>query len=115
VFSCFDEENWDNVEPIEGEVNIATFHGGVNGSTTDIDWNIDGDVDIEFFDKFEFSFLVTFTSFNIWIKKKELHIQDQQFNKITVRILARDFFTGRSMIRTHISLPFMKYHLVGRL
>lgn len=57
VFSCFDEENWENVEPIEGEVNIATFHGGVNGSTTDIDWNIDGDVDIEFFDKFEFTFL----------------------------------------------------------
>jgi len=57
VFSCFDEENWENVEPIEGEVNIATFHGGVNGSTTDIDWNIDGDVDIDFFDKFEFTFL----------------------------------------------------------
>ena len=57
VFSCFDEENWDKVEPIEGEVNIATFHGGVNGSTTDIDWNIDGDVDIDFFSKFEFGFL----------------------------------------------------------
>ena len=57
VFSCFDEENWDKVEPIEGEVNIATFHGGVNGSTTDIDWNIEGDVDIEFFNKFEFTFL----------------------------------------------------------
>ena len=57
VFSCFDEENWDKVEPIEGEVNIAAFHGGVNGSTTDIDWNIDGDVDIEFFNKFEFTFL----------------------------------------------------------
>ena len=57
VFSCFDEENWENVEPIEGEINIATFHGGVNGSTTDIDWNIDGDVDASFFDKFDFTFL----------------------------------------------------------
>jgi len=57
VFSCFDVENWDNVEPIAGDVNIATFHGGVNGSTTDIDWNIDGDVDLDFFDKFEFTFL----------------------------------------------------------
>ena len=57
MFSCFDEENWENVEPIEGEINIATFHGGVNGSTTDIDWNIDGDVDASFFDKFDFTFL----------------------------------------------------------
>jgi len=57
VFSCFDVESWDDVEPIEGDINIATFHGGVNGSTTDIDWNIDGDVDADFFDAFEFTFL----------------------------------------------------------
>ena len=57
VFSCFDEENWEKVEPIPGDINIATFHGGVNGSTTDIDWNIDGDVDADFFEKFDFTFL----------------------------------------------------------
>ena len=57
VFSCFDEENWDNVKPTSGEVNIATFHGGVNGSTTDIEWNIEGDVDVEFFKDFEFVML----------------------------------------------------------
>ena len=29
VFSCFDEEGWKDVEPVEEEVNIACFHGGV--------------------------------------------------------------------------------------
>ncbi len=57
VFSCFDEEGWDNVKPVPGEINIAVFHGGVNGSTTDIEWNIEGDVDLDFFKDYEFTFL----------------------------------------------------------
>jgi len=57
VFSCFDEENWENVKPIEGEVNIALFHGGVLGSTTDINWDIEGEVEAKFFDGFDFAFL----------------------------------------------------------
>tara|TARA_B100000674_G_C37968696_1_gene975845 strand:- start:306 stop:3446 length:3141 start_codon:yes stop_codon:yes gene_type:complete len=57
VFSCFDEENWPNVKPVPGEINIATFHGGVNGSTTDIEWNIEGDVDVEFFEGYDFVML----------------------------------------------------------
>lgn len=57
VFSCFDEENWPNVKPTPGEINIATFHGGVNGSTTDIEWNIEGDVDVEFFKGYDFVML----------------------------------------------------------
>ena len=55
VFSCFDEEGWEDVRPVEGEINIAAFHGGVNGSSTDIDWNIEGDVDISFFDDYDFT------------------------------------------------------------
>ena len=57
VFSCFDEEKWPNVKPVPGEINIATFHGGVNGSTTDIEWNIEGDVDVEFFKGYDFVML----------------------------------------------------------
>ena len=57
VFSCFDEENWDKVKPTPGDVNIATFHGGVWGSLTDIDWEIEGDVDLDFFKDYEFTFL----------------------------------------------------------
>jgi len=57
VFSCFDEENWDNVKPNSGEVNIALFHGGVIGSFTDINWEIEGEVEHTFFKDFEFAFL----------------------------------------------------------
>jgi|MDTB01.2.fsa_nt_gb DNA repair exonuclease SbcCD ATPase subunit len=57
VFSCFDEENWKNVVPEKESVNIALFHGAVWGSLTDIDWEIDGDVDTSFFDKFDFGLL----------------------------------------------------------
>lgn len=35
VFSCFDEENWDKVKPVEGQINIACFHGAVWGSKTE--------------------------------------------------------------------------------
>jgi DNA repair exonuclease SbcCD ATPase subunit len=57
VFSCFDEENWDKVRPVEGEINIACFHGAVWGSKTDIDWELEGEVNLSFFEDFDFTFL----------------------------------------------------------
>lgn len=57
IFSCFDEDGWKDVKPVPGEVNIATFHGPVWGSRTEIDWKIEGDVDIKFFEDYDFSLL----------------------------------------------------------
>jgi len=57
VFSCFDEEGWPRVVPVDNEINIALFHGPVWGSKTDIDWEIDGDVTDDFFDMFDFTML----------------------------------------------------------
>lgn len=57
VFSCFDEENWDKVKPVDNKINIACFHGAVWGSKTDIDWELDGEVSLSFFDNFDFGFL----------------------------------------------------------
>jgi len=57
VFSCFDEENWVNVKPVQGEINIATFHGAVKGSTTDVNWELEGDVDVGFFNNYDFVLL----------------------------------------------------------
>lgn len=57
VFSCFDEESWADVRPVPGDINIATFHGGVKGSETDIDWAIEGEVTVDFFKDYDFSFL----------------------------------------------------------
>lgn len=53
VFSCFDEEGWSNVRPVDGDINIAVFHGGVIGSQTDSDWNIAGHVDLTFFSGYD--------------------------------------------------------------
>ena len=57
VFSCFDEEGWEDVKPTPGDINIALYHGGVIGSTTDINWDIDGEIETSFFDGFDFAFL----------------------------------------------------------
>ena len=57
VFSCFDEESWENVKPIPGEINIATFHGAVRGSEVDSDWTLEGEVEHTFFKEFDFGFL----------------------------------------------------------
>ena len=57
VFSCFDEDGWQNVKPEPGKVNIATFHGPVNGSHTDENWNLEGSVNVSFFDGFDYTLL----------------------------------------------------------
>jgi len=57
VFSCFDEAGWQKVRPIDGDVNIALFHGAVWGSKTDIDWEIEGDTTVDLFENFQFSLL----------------------------------------------------------
>jgi len=57
IFSCFDEEGWSNVQPISGEINIASFHGSVLGSTTESNFELEGEVDIKFFEKFDFGLL----------------------------------------------------------
>ena len=57
VFSCFDEQSWNTISPKPGDINIALYHGGVIGSTTDSDWNIDGETTADFFGEYEFSLL----------------------------------------------------------
>ena len=57
VFSCFDEDGWERVKPIPGDINIALYHGAVCGSLTDFDWNLDGEIEASFFDGFDFAFL----------------------------------------------------------
>lgn len=57
VFSLFDEKGWQSVKPVEGDVNIALYHGSVRGSTTDVGWELESDVGVDFFDGFDFVFL----------------------------------------------------------
>jgi len=57
VFSCFDEENWDKLEVDDKFINIALYHGAVRGSLTDTDWQIDGEINIDEFDRFDYALL----------------------------------------------------------
>jgi len=57
VFSCFDEDNWSKVKPVKGDINIACFHGAVYRSKTDTNWEIEGEVNVSMFNKYDFGFL----------------------------------------------------------
>jgi len=71
-FSCFDEENWENANPKSGKINIAIFHGAVTGSVTDINWELDGEVDESFFKGFDFVFLGDIHSHQYLDKEKRI-------------------------------------------
>ena len=53
-FSCFDEENWGNLKPIENKINISLFHGPIAKSMTDIGWEIESECDLSLFAGFDF-------------------------------------------------------------
>lgn len=57
VLSCFDEEGWHDVKPVPGDINIALFHGAVRGSEIDSDYVIEGEVENNIFESFDFGFL----------------------------------------------------------
>lgn len=57
VFSCIDEDRWPSISPQPDAINIAAFHGSVGGSETDTGWQLDADVEVSFFDGYDFAFL----------------------------------------------------------
>ena len=69
VFSCFDDD-WDKVKPDPDAINIACYHGSVRGSTTDMDWALESDVPLEFFDDYDFVFLGDIHKFQYLNKRK---------------------------------------------
>jgi DNA repair exonuclease SbcCD ATPase subunit len=56
-FCPFDEESWPNVKPTDGKINIALFHGPVNGCKSDDEWKIESAVGLPFFKGYDFAFL----------------------------------------------------------
>ena len=56
-FSCFDEPGWEKLKFDKEKINIGIFHGAVTGSQTDIEWEMDGEVDEAFFRGCDFVFL----------------------------------------------------------
>lgn len=57
IFSLFDEERWDQVKPVPGDVNIACYHGTVHGAKTETNWELEGGIPLNFFDDYDFVML----------------------------------------------------------
>jgi len=58
TFCCFDVKSWPDLTPPKEGVNLALYHGPVNGSLTDQDWEINGDsIKIDFFKDYDFALL----------------------------------------------------------
>jgi hypothetical protein len=58
VFSLFDEEGWNKVKPAPDKINIACYHGPVQGSVTETGWAIDeSQIKVDFFKDYDFAFL----------------------------------------------------------
>lgn len=57
VYSCFDEEGWQDVKPVDGSINIALFHGSVAGATTDLGYELPSEVEKGFFSGCDFVLL----------------------------------------------------------
>jgi len=59
VFSCFDEKNWGSIKTIDDAINVALYHGPVQGSKIDSDWEIteEDQVSVDFFKDYDYAFL----------------------------------------------------------
>jgi DNA repair exonuclease SbcCD ATPase subunit/DNA repair exonuclease SbcCD nuclease subunit len=62
VYSCFDKENWNSVRPEHDAINIATFHGSINGSKVDSDMAygnglLEAEEELSFFEGYDFTLL----------------------------------------------------------
>jgi len=57
TFSLFDREGWKDVKPVSGKINIALFHGAVKGALSDTDFELDGEINLNFFEKYDYTLL----------------------------------------------------------
>ena len=57
AFSLFDREGWKDVTPQPDKINIALFHGAVKGALSDTDYELDGEINLNFFEKYDYSLL----------------------------------------------------------
>lgn len=82
IYSLLDEENWPNVKPVPGDVNIACFHGAVWGAKTETDWEIEEGMKVDFFKEYDFVFLGDIHKFQyLDYRDVELVIDEKDLDK----------------------------------
>jgi len=57
VYSLYDKQNWNKWEIDNKRINIALYHGCVSGARTDLDYELDAEIDIKEFRKYTFTLL----------------------------------------------------------
>lgn len=57
AFSPFDEKGWTDIKVDKEKINICIFHGSVQDALTDLNHKLHGEVDVSFFNKFDYSML----------------------------------------------------------
>ncbi len=72
VYSCTDQEHWETVAPIRGDVNIGLYHGSIAGAITDEGWSMDGEIDIKTFDEYNVVMLGDIHKFQFLTRDKRI-------------------------------------------
>lgn len=82
VFSLFDEEGWESVAPVPGEINIACYHGPVYGCTLDNEQQTFDGIPVEFFKDYDFCLLGDIHKFQFLdFREYEIEIDEEDLEK----------------------------------
>ena len=81
VFSLFEEDGWKDVKPVEGEVNIACYHGSVWGARTETDWLLRDGLPVEHFTDYDLVMLGDIHRFQyLGYRDVELEIDENELH-----------------------------------
>jgi len=58
VYSLFDREGWDAVAAVEGDYNIAVYHGSVAGAVSEDGWVLKSEVSVQWFEDKKFDLVL---------------------------------------------------------
>jgi len=81
VYSLFDEQGWPDVKPVPGMINIACYHGPVQGAVTETDWFVESEMKVDNFKMYDMCFLgdihklqfLDYRDYEILIDEDDLH------------------------------------------
>jgi DNA repair exonuclease SbcCD nuclease subunit len=58
VYSLFDREGWDAVKPVDGDYNIAVYHGSVGGAVSEDGWLLKSEVTVQWFEDMKYDIVL---------------------------------------------------------
>jgi DNA repair exonuclease SbcCD ATPase subunit len=107
VFSCFDEEGWKDVKPVEGCTNIAAFHGGIAGCLLDSGIEYDADTSLDLFEGFDVAMLGDIHRMQfLGSRQVQLNVRSDDLHRFPGSdVLGAD----AGLLRIAVSMPWVGY------